>query len=154
MKQHQNKEATGQEHPFDIPWHDVSQEFPFDLNQIHCQEPEHEDISCDYEENCIYSCSTIDDFLDLTDEMIETIISLEEELVRWRQALIKYLPQEWAEGLRQDIFNNLSRDYDGEPAYDLYVELRKGFDPQREDERIRRLYRLADGIDDTTIDYL
>jgi len=34
---------------------------------------------------------------------MEDIISLEQELIRWRQALIKYLPTEWAEGLRQDI---------------------------------------------------
>ena len=153
MKQHQSNETAGQEHPCDT-WYDDSREFPFDLDQIHCQKQGQEDILCDYEENCIYSCTTIDDFLDLTDEMIETIISLEEELVRWRQALIKYLPQEWAEGLRQDIFNNLSRDYEGEPAYDLYVKLRRGFDPQHEEEHRCRLYRLADGIDDTTIDYL
>ena len=30
----------------------------------------------------------------LTNEMVHTIISLEEELVRWRQVLIKYLPPE------------------------------------------------------------
>jgi hypothetical protein len=29
----------------------------------------------------------------------------EEELIRWRQALIKYLPPEWADGLQQDIFD-------------------------------------------------
>ncbi|MBR3244528.1 MAG: potassium channel protein [Parasporobacterium sp.] len=108
----------------------------------------------DCEENCIYNCATIDDFLDLTDEMIETIIDLEDELVRWRQALIKYLTKDWAEGLRQDIFNSLSRDFEGDPAYDLYVQLRRESDPQQEEQRIRRLYRLADGTDETSITYL
>ncbi len=86
--------------------------------------------------------------------MIETIIDLEDELVRWRQALIKYLPKDWAEGLRQDILNNLSRDFEGEPAYDLYVQLRRGSNPQQEEQRIRRLCRLADGTDETSITYL
>lgn len=108
----------------------------------------------DYMEDCTESCKTIDDFLNLTNEMVDTIIDLEEELVRWRQALIKYLPQGFAEGLRQDIFNNLSRDFDGDPAYNLYVKLKRGEDPQRSKEHIDRLYRLADGTDDTSITYL
>lgn len=109
---------------------------------------------CDYEENCIYSCKTVDDFLNLTDELMTTILGLEEELVRWRQALIKYLPERWADGLRQDIFNSLSRDFEGEPAYDLYVRLKRGTDPQQSEERRRCLYRLADGTDETSIKYL
>ena len=113
-----------------------------------------EDYPDEYPEDCTDSCKTIDDFLNLTDEMVDTIISLEEEVVRWRQALIKYLPQRWAEGLRSDIFNNLSRDFDGEPAYDLYVKLKRGEDPQRTKDRLDRLYRLADGTDDTSITYL
>ena len=113
-----------------------------------------DDMSFDYEEDCLHSCQTIDDFLDLTDEMIETIIGLEEELVRWRQVLIKYLPKGWADSLRQDIFNNLSRDFEGDLAYDLYVSLKRGMDPQQDEERRMRLYRLADGIDDTSIKYL
>ena len=130
------------------------QDLPFnDMNAGHdvCGE---DDRPCDYEEACFYSCPTVDDFLRLTDEMMETIIDLEDELVRWRQALIKYLPEDWAEGLRMDIFNNLSRGFEGDPAYDLYVNLKRGTDPQQERERIKRLYRLADGTDDTSITYL
>ena len=134
--------------------HDFNvQDLPFDdlANEQVCEE---KDLPCDYEEDCFYSCPSVDDFLRLTDEMVETIINLEEELVRWRQALIKYLPERWAEGLRSDIFNNLSRDFEGDPAYDLYVKLKRGTDPQQDRERIRRLYRLADGTDDTSITYL
>ena len=46
---------------------------------------------------CLSDCSTVYDFLKLTDELVKTIIELDEELIRWRQALIKYLPPEWAE---------------------------------------------------------
>ena len=129
------------------------QVLPFDeisTGQV-CEE---DDRPCDYEEDCLYSCPTIDDFLHLTNEMIETIVDLEEELVRWRQALIKYLPERWAKGLRMDIFNNFSRDFEGDSAYDLYVKLNGGIDPQHDRKRIKRLYRLADGTDDTSITYL
>ena len=104
----------------------------------------------DYEEPCELHCGTVDDFLRLTDAMISDIISLEEELVRWRQVLIKYLPERWADGLRQDIFCNMARAYEGDPAYDLYV----GKDPQQDKERAARLSRLAEGTDETSITYL
>jgi hypothetical protein len=130
------------------------QELPFGKESYRNAVIEDNDRHEDYEEPCEYSCSTVHDFLNLTDEMIETILDLEEELVRWRQALIKYLPKDWAEGLRQDIFNNLSRDFEGDSAYDLYVRMKRGMDPQQSKERRKRLYRLADGIDDTSITYL
>ena len=105
--------------------------------------------------DCLHDCPTVYDFLKLTDEMIKTIIELDEELVRWRQALIKYLPPEWAEGLRQDIFNNTSRCFEGEPAYDLYVNwMCGGVDPQQEDSQTDRMHRLANGTDETSITYL
>ena len=75
---------------------------------------------------CLHDCPTVYDFLKLTDEMIKTIIGLDEELVRWRQVLIKYLPPEWAVGLRQDILTNLSRCFEGESASDLDVNGRCG----------------------------
>ena len=104
---------------------------------------------------CLNDCTTVYDFLKLTDELVSTIINLDEELVRWRQALIKYLPPEWAEGLRQDILNNTSRDFEGEPAYDLYVKLVcGGIDPQQENSRMERIQRLIQGIDETSITYL
>lgn len=84
-----------------------------------------------------------------------TIIGLEEELVRWRQALIKYLPPEWADGLRSDILNNISRDFEGDPAYDLYVSMVcNGIDPQQEKEKLARMRRLVNGTDETSITYL
>lgn len=132
-------------------------DFPFDevpfaadsVSEERCDDPPE-----DYEEPCESSCKTVDDFLRLTDELVGTILDLEEEVVRWRQVLIKYLSKDWAEGLRSDIFNNLSRDFDGDPAYDLYVKLKRGEDPQMSKDHIDRLNRLADGTDDTSITYL
>lgn len=79
---------------------------------------EHEVIKEQMHTECISDCDTVCSFLKLTDEMVKTILELDEELIRWRQALIKYLPSEWADGLQQDIFNNTSRDFEGDPAYD------------------------------------
>jgi len=107
----------------------------------------------DFDEPCESHCKTVDDFLRLTDDMISDIISLEEELVRWRQVLIKYLPERWADGLRQDIFCNMSRGYEGDPAYDLYVQYR-GYDPQQSWEHAEYMQRLANGTDETSITYL
>ena len=116
---------------------------------------EHEVIKGQMHTECIGDCDTVCSFLKLTDEMTRTILELDEELIRWRQALIKYLPPEWAEGLKQDIFNNTSLDFEGDPAYDLYVRLVcGGQDPQQVDSRIDRLHRLARGTDETSITYL
>lgn len=54
--------------------------------------PDHEIFKEHDSEDCFYDCKAVHDFMRLTDEMVHTIIGLEEELVRWRQALIKYLP--------------------------------------------------------------
>jgi hypothetical protein len=140
----------------DDEFFNVPEKLPFDISspdETQISE-DYEDHSSEYMEPCEYTCKTVDDFLRLTDNMVETIIGLEDELVRWRQALIKYLPERWAEGLRMDIFCNLSRDFEGDPAYDLYVKLSRGEDPQHDKERTKRLYRLADGTDETSIDYL
>lgn len=71
---------------------------------------EHEVVKGQVHTECIGDCDTVCSFLKLTDEMVKTILELDEELIRWRQALIKYLPPEWADGLQQDIFNNTSHD--------------------------------------------
>lgn len=105
--------------------------------------------------DCSYDCPALFDFMSLTDELVHTIIDLEEEVIRWRQALLKYLPSEWAEGLRCDILCNLSRDFEGDDAYDFYVEfLRGGHDPQQDEARLARIRRLIDGTDETSITYL
>ena len=117
--------------------------------------PDHEIFKEPNPEDCFYGCKTMHDFMRLTDEMVHTIIGLEEELVRWRQALIKYLPSEWADGLRSDSLNNSSRDFEGDPAYYLYVSMVcNGIDPQQEKEKLARMRRLVNGTDETSITYL
>lgn len=143
------KEVTGvlNDKIFKVP------EFPADEVNIPLGNDEDSIPAGDYIEDCKYSCSTVNDFIKLTDDMMEDIQLLEEELVRWRQALIKYLPERWAEGLRQDIFNNTARGYYGDPAYDLYIQA-KGYDPQQSEEHAEFMQRLANGTDETSITYL
>lgn len=50
--------------------------------------PDHEIFKEHDPEDCFYDCKAVHDFMRLTDEMVHTIIGLEEELVRWRQALV------------------------------------------------------------------
>ena len=117
--------------------------------------PDHEIFKEPNPEDCFYSCKTMHDIMRLTDEMGHTIIGLEEELVRRRRVLIKYLRPEWAEGLRSDILNNIARDFEGDPAYDLYVSMVcNGIDPQQEKEKRARMKRLVKGTDETSITYL
>ena len=104
---------------------------------------------------CIYDCPDVHNFLRLTDYLGHTILELEEEVIRWCQALIKYLPPDWAEGLRQDILCNLSRGFEGEAVYDFYVNsLCGGKDPQQDKARLARLRRLMNGTAETSITYL
>ncbi len=101
-------------------------------------------------------CSDIKDFLFLTDSMVDEINELRAEVVRWRQVLIKYLPEEWAYGLEQDIFDNLHHyayeDYD---AYNYYVKrCHGGKDPFDNPKRAKFMNRLRKGKDPTSITYL
>ena len=96
---------------------------------------------------------SVRDFLQLTNIMMQDILTLNEELVRWRRALLKYLPKEQAECVRYDIFDNTARSYAGNPAYDLYVR-EHGSDPQQSKEHSELMMRLANGTDETSINYL
>jgi hypothetical protein len=101
---------------------------------------------------CEDECSRIADFCSLVHSLVLDINSLEEEIVRWRQALIKYLPNQEAEGLQSDIFSNLAGDFSADEAYLFYIErLCNGHDPMQNDEHVNRMIRLRDGTDDTTL---
>lgn len=108
------------------------------------------DSRCCYE--CEDECRRIIDFCLLVHSLVQDINSLEEEIVRWRQVLIKYLPSQEAEGLRSDIFSNLAGDYSDDKAYQYYItRLCEGHDPLENDEHVNRMLRLRDGTDDTTL---
>ncbi len=101
-------------------------------------------------------CSDINDFLKLTDAMVYEINELRAEVVRWRQALIKHLPPDQADGLAQDIFDsiyvNVYEDFD---AYNYFVKrCCNGTDPFDNPKRAAFMTRLRKGTDKTSITYL
>ena len=113
---------------------------------------DHEMIDPSYE--CAI-CSSISDYNRLTYEMIEEIKYLRAEVVRWRQALIKHLSPRWAEGLRQDIFDNVFQHFEDLEAYTWYVNnCCNGVDPLDNPEQSAFMARLKNGTDETSITYL
>ena len=101
------------------------------------------------------ACSSISDYNSLTYEMIEEIKYLRAEVVRWRQVLIKHLSPRWAEGLRQDIFDNVFQHFDDLYAYTRYVnDCCNGVDPLDNPEQLAFLARLKEGTDETSITHL
>jgi len=94
----------------------------------------------------------VDDFCELIEAMVEDILSLEEDLVRWRKALIPHLNERNAEGLQSDILDGLARNYQDMAAYDLYLKLRhQGNDPMEADEHCELMTRLRQGIDESNV---
>lgn len=95
------------------------------------------------------------DYMRLIDAMVCAIDHLEKEVVRWRQAIIKYLPEEYAEGLASDIFSNLSARFYDHDVYMKYVNtFYDGVDPLECDEHVAQMLRLRDGTDETSLGYL
>ena len=88
--------------------------------------------------------------------MVDEINELRAEVVRWRQALIKHLPERWADGLQQDIFDNLYLNvYEDFDAYNYYVKrCCNGKDPFDNKKRASLMSRLSKGTDKTSITYL
>lgn len=105
-----------------------------------------------YSYECENECPCITDFCLLVHSLVQNINSLEEEVIRWRYALLKYLPAKEAEELRSDIFSNLTGSIVCNEAYQLYVEkMCDGRDPMDDEEHFNRMLRLRDGKDATTI---
>ena len=100
-------------------------------------------------------CSSTHEYNRLTYEMIEEIKFLRAEVVRWRRVLIKYLDPGWADGLRQDIFDNIFQNFEDYDAYQWYINsCCNGVDPLDNEEQSALLARLKDGTDETSIDYI
>ncbi|MDO4650502.1 MAG: potassium channel protein [Eubacteriales bacterium] len=92
------------------------------------------------------------EFYALLDAMIEDILLLEEDLVRWRKALIPHLTPENAEGLQSDILDGLARNYEGMPAFDWFVrEYCENKNPMENEEHCKRMGRLRKGIDESSV---
>ena len=112
-------------------------------------------------EGCLRDCAcsphlSTESFYRLIDAMASQISQLEAEVVRTRQVLAEYLPEEWADGLRQDIFSGLSERFYGNHAeYDSFVDhYHNGIDPMDSDEQVAHMLRLRDGTDETTYFHL
>ena len=133
------------------------QELPFSeegLLQIYDDQDADND---EHDDSSLYCslCSTIDDYDILIYHMVEEIKFLQADIVRWRQAIIKYLSPEWADGLRQDIFDNIFRSFEDYDAYKLFINrCCNGSDPLEDKKHSALLRRLKDGTDETSIDYL
>ncbi len=92
------------------------------------------------------------EFYTLIASMIEDILLLEEDLVRWRKALIPHLTELNAEGLQSDILDGLAKNYEGIPAYDMFMqEYCNNKNPMENEEHCERMIRLRKGIDETSV---
>ncbi len=133
----------------ELPFQDESD------SDIYTDRPEPEDHEMDDPMPECAICSIVHDYNHLTYEMIEEIKYLRAEVIRWRQALIKYLSPRWAEGLRQDIFDNVFQHFEDLDAYTWYVNnCCSGVDPLDNPEQSAFLARLREGTDETTITHI
>ena len=98
------------------------------------------------------NCKDLSDCYILIDSLVQDILTLEEEMVRWRQALLKHLSPLDAQNLLSDIFDNLARRNIDNEAYQKYIKL-AGYkeDPMESDEHTERLWRLRNGTDETSV---
>lgn len=97
----------------------------------------------------------IHEHVSLEKALFDEINDLRAEVIRWRQVLIKYLPKDWAEGLEQDIRDNLSATFWDYKAYEDYVKYyNHGEDPLDNDELSSLTKRLIAGTDETSINYM
>ena len=140
---------------------DYVPEPPFHDNGCTCGEDTDDRSICDNCQGCLTYCryEPIPDeagFFRLIGAMADEINSLEAEIVRTRHVLTEYLPRRWAEGLRSDIFCNLSRRFTGDfEEYDRYVEQYcNGTDPMESPGQVALMLRLRDGKDDSTYYHL
>lgn len=110
-----------------------------------------EDDLCSLMSDC-EKCNDLSDCYILIDSLVQDILTLEEEMVRWRRALLKYLSPPDAQNLLSDIFDNLARRNIDSGAYQKYMKL-AGYkeDPMESEEHTELLWRLRNGTDETSI---
>lgn len=133
----------------------ASEELPFqndcgdsDVAAIDFESNEGHDESC----YCTEPCQDITDCYMLIDSLVKDILTLEEEMVRWRQALLKHLSPIDAQNLKSDIYDNLARRYYDNECYQTYIKRAyDGVDPMESDAHCQRLRRLRDGSDETSV---
>lgn len=105
-----------------------------------------------YGEDDCEDCTVLYDLCLLIDSLVTDIIHLEEETVKWREALLVYLSPEDADGLRSDILSDLAGRHTNEDMYELYMRIcgiRQ--DKMEAPEHSDRMWRLKNGIDEETV---
>lgn len=102
-----------------------------------------------------YDCENCAELLDcykLVDSLVHEILYLEEDVVNWRHALVRYLKHPTAEYLQDEIFDGLAQRYYDNEAYQRYLNLfsyKK--DPMESKKHSKKLHRLAKGTDKDSI---
>ena len=88
----------------------------------------------------------------LIDTLVRDILVLEEEMVNWRHALIRHLDPLNARDLQSDIFDHLAQRHGDNDAYQAYLNA-FGIeeDPMESDEHVQKLWRLAHGTDEDSV---
>lgn len=101
---------------------------------------------------CIEPCREMLDNYVLIDSLVKDILILEEEMIRWRQALLRYLSPLDAQNLLSDIFDNLAQRHYDDKTYQTYLQLlHNGQDPMESEEHTQLLWRLRNGEDETSV---
>lgn len=134
----------------------IKEELPFqnerccDSDVIETESENNDDHDESY--YCTEPCQDIADCYMLIDSLVKDILTLEEEMIRWRQALLKHLSPIDAQNLKSDIYDNLARRYYDNECYQTYIKLAyDGADPMESDKHCQMLRRLRDGIDETSV---
>lgn len=99
----------------------------------------------------IYRCQDLYECYKLISSLIRDIIILEEEMVKWRYALVPHLDPLTARDLQCDIFDCLSENHDGEKAFEAYLKYFGIENPIQSKEHVRKLWRLAHGEDEDSV---
>lgn len=97
-------------------------------------------------------CDSLFQCYSLIDSLVRDILTLEEEMVNWRHALVRHLDEADAQNLQSDIFDYLAQRHYDQPAYQAYLRIfRQGVDPMESDEHVKKLWRLANGTDEDSV---
>lgn len=98
------------------------------------------------------NCQELYENYRLIDSLVTDIKYLEEEVMRWRQTLLKHLNSIDARNLESDIFDYLVERREGTDAYDAYMKFHHyETDPLESDEHSQKLWAIKGGIDDTIV---
>lgn len=103
----------------------------------------------------IYDCENCSELLGcykLIDSLVHEILYLEEDVVNWRHALVRYLKSPTAEYLQDEIFDGLAQRFYDDETYQRYINLyHYKKDPMESKKHSNKLQRLANGTDKDSI---